>query len=347
MFKVVANIDLYSPLAEIDGAARRSEALGFDRISIPDVCHDGFVAAAIATQATQDIEIANSALVCFPRSPMTTAVAVWDLQAFSRGRYKLGLGPLVAPNIVQKYSTPWFPPAPRMREYVEAMHAIFRCWQYGEPLNHRGTYYQFTRQQAYIAPPAIEHPDIPLHLAAVGPNMAALAGEIADAVATHPTNTSPRFLREVLSTDIARGAARTGRDPQALGVIVSPLIATGSSSAEIAAAREGHRQMLATVFSTPNYWRSLDLFGWGDLGPRLRQMTRDGRWAEMAGQFTDEMVDAFVITAPWDELPAALREAYEGLATSIAFALPRHDRDDAMIARMVADLQGQPERALA
>ena len=140
---------------------------------------------------------------------------------------------------------------------------------------------------------------------------------------------------------IARGAARTGRDVETLGVIVSPLIATGTSTEEIAAEREVHREMLATVFSTPNYWRSLDLFGWGDLGPRLRQMTRDGRWAEMAALFTDEMMDAFVLCAPWDELAGRLRETYGGLATSIALALPRHDRDDALIARTVAELQGQ------
>jgi probable F420-dependent oxidoreductase len=346
MFKLIANLDFDTPLAEISSAAWRAEALGFDRISIPDVCHDGLMAATLAAQATQQIEIANSALVCFPRSPMTTAVAVWDLQAFSGGRYQLGLGPLVAPNIIQKYSTHWFPPAPRMREYVHAMQAIFRCWQHGEPLNYRGTYYQFSRQQAYTAPPPIDHPDIPLHLAAVGPNMAALAGEVADSVTTHPTNTSPRFLREKLFVDIAKGAARSGRKPETLGVIVNPLIATGGSSAEIAHARKQHRQMLATVFSTPNYWRSLELFGWGDLGPRLREMTRQGRWGEMAGLFTDEMVNAFVLTAPWDELPALLREAYGGLATALALTLPRQARDDAAIARVVAELRNEFGRAV-
>ena len=63
---------------------------------------------------------------------MTTAIAAWDLQELSEGRYRLGLGPLIAPNIIQKYSTAWSPPAPRMREYVAAIRAMFRSWQHGE-----------------------------------------------------------------------------------------------------------------------------------------------------------------------------------------------------------------------
>ena len=339
MFTLVANLDLHTPLSGVADAARRAEALGFDRVSIPDVCHDGLTAAAIAVGATNRIEIANSALVCFPRSPMTTAIAVWDLQAFSGGRYRLGLGPLVAPNIIQKYSTPWHPPAPRMREYVQAMRAIFRCWQTGEPLAFRGEYYQFLRQQAYIAPPPIEHPDIPLHLAAVGPHMTALAGELADAITTHPTNTSPRFIQEKMLPDLAKGAARTGRSTNDIGVIVNPLIATGSSSEEISRNREAHRQLLATILSTPNYWRSLDLFGWSSLGPALRQLTREGKWGEMRALLDDDVLDTFVISAPWSALAATIRATFGTCATHIGIALPQDSSSDASIASLLAELK--------
>jgi alkanesulfonate monooxygenase SsuD/methylene tetrahydromethanopterin reductase-like flavin-dependent oxidoreductase (luciferase family) len=91
--------------------------------------------AALATQATERITIATSALACFPRSPMTTGVAAWDLQQLSGERFRLGLGPLIAPIIKGKYSTDWVPPAPRMREYVQALHAIFDCWQNDVPSN--------------------------------------------------------------------------------------------------------------------------------------------------------------------------------------------------------------------
>ncbi len=338
MFKVIANLDLHTPLSEVADAARRAEALGFERLSIPDVCQDGLLAAAIAIGATQRIEIANSALVCFPRSPMTTAVAVWGLQDYSKGRYRLGLGPLVAANIVQKYSTPWHAPAPRMREYVLAMQAIFRCWQYGEPLRFEGKHYSFTRQQAYVAPPPIEHPEISLQLAAVGPRMISLAGELADAITAHPTNTSPRFIREIMQPELETGAVRTGRSAADVSVIVNPLIASGSSSVEIAQNRETQRQLLATILSTPNYWRSLKLFGHEELGPKLRQLTREGRWGEMSALLGDDLLDAFAFCAAWGELAGLLRESYRGVAAAIALPLPRDSANDAQIAPLVESL---------
>ena len=340
MFRVYANIDMHLPLAEIAAAARRAEAIGFDCVSIPDVCHDGLVAAAIAIGATERIQVANSALVCFPRSPMTTAVAVWDLQAYSSGRYRLGLGPLVAPNIIQKYSTPWYPPAPRMREYVRSMQAIFRCWQYGEKLDFRGKYYQFTRQQVFTAPPPIAHPDIPLHLAAIGPHMTALAGELADGISTHPTNTSPRYIREVMLANIERGARLTGRSRSDIEIIVNPMVATGTSDEAVQHQRARHRATLAILFSTPNYWPSLDLFGWNGLGERLRQMVREGRWSETASLFSDEMADIFVPAARYDELADILREQYGGLADAIGMGLPSDSADDGALARVVERLHG-------
>lgn len=318
MFKVVANLDMSTPLSGVAEMARKAEALGFDQISIPDATHDGLVAAAIAATATTRIEIANSALVCFPRSPMTTAVAAWDLQELSGGRYRLGLGSLVAPNIIQKYSTPWHPPVPRMREYVEAMTAIFRSWQYGETLAYKGEFYQFTRQQKYMAPPPIKHPDIPVHLAAVGPNMAALAGEIADAVSLHPSNTSSRFITECVQEDLARGARRVGRAASDIDIVVNPLIATGSTAGDIESSRAVQKQLLAVILSTPNYWRSLELFGWSEVGPALRQLTREGSWDRMENLITDEILEAFVITARMQDVPDVLAEQYRGIASCIA-----------------------------
>ena len=121
MFRVWASLDINAPLSDIADHARRAEAMGFEGVMAPDVMSDGFLVAQAAICATQRIRVATSALVCFPRSPMTTAVATWNLQALSGGRFHLGLGPLVRGNIIGKYSTPWTPPAPRMREYVRGL----------------------------------------------------------------------------------------------------------------------------------------------------------------------------------------------------------------------------------
>lgn len=340
MFKVWATVDIHLPLRDVADVARRAEAMGFDRIAIPDNVHDGLVAAAIAIQATRRIEIATSALVCFARSPMTTAVAAWDLQALSSGRFRLGLGPLVAPIILQKYSSPWSPPAPRMREYIQSLRAIFDCWQYGKPLDFRGTHYTFTRQQDFVRPPPIEHPDIPIHLAAIGPHMTALAGERAQGLMTHPTNSSPRYIQEVMRGNIDRGAQRTGRSGRDVALTVAPLCATGATRAAVLAQREKHRELLAILYSTPNYWPNLDLCGWGDRGALLKRLAKENRWSEMAPLITDEILDTMVPAAPYQELAGVLLERYRGLADAIALAMPKNPADDAALIPVIETLQG-------
>lgn len=340
MFRVWAGLDLYAPLAEIPALARRAEALGFDGLMAPDVMSDGFLVAQAAIVATQRIRVATSALVCFPRSPMTTAVAAWNLQALSGGRFHLGLGPLVRGNIIGKYSTPWTPPAPRMREYVQSLHALFDCWQNGTPLDYRGEHYQFTRMQDFVKPPPIEHPEIPIHLAGIGPNMTALAGEVADALVTHPTNAAPRYLRELALPRVELGAARVERSPDALRLIANPMLATGQDEAAARAQRERHREMMAILLSTPPYWPTLDLYGWRELGETLNGMVREQRWKEMPAMLSDEMMEVLLPCAPYAELGALLVDHYRGLADGICLALTGDASDDASLAGLIAELRG-------
>ncbi|MDP6979127.1 MAG: TIGR03617 family F420-dependent LLM class oxidoreductase [Myxococcota bacterium] len=339
MFQVWTSSGFFSGPAQIAREAVRAEAMGMDCFAVVDSVHDGLIGAALAAQATERIEIATSALACFPRSPMTTAVAAWDLQALSNGRFRLGLGPLIAPIIVGKYSTPWSPPAPRMREYVQGLRAIFDCWQNDAPLDYRGEHYRLTLQQEYSKPGRLEHPDIPIHLAAIGPHMTALAGELADAVVPHPTNSSGRYIREIMLENARRGAARVGRAIESLEVIANPLSAIGSSREAIAAQREAHRRTLANIFSTPNYWPSLDLFGWHDVGERLNALVREGRWDDMPKQLSDEMLDVFVPSGHHEEIADVLLEEFGDVARGIYLSLPDDPAEDSAVAAAVARLQ--------
>ncbi len=342
VFRIWLALDLELPLAEVADAARRAEALGADCVTIPDMAHDALLAAGAAVQATRRIEVATSAIVCFARSPMTVAVAAWDLQACSQGRFRLGLGPLVAPILTQKYGTQWHPPAPRMREYVACLRAIFACWQHDAPAAFEGRYYRFTRQNSYNKPPRIDHPAIPIHLAAIGPRMSALAGELATGVMAHPTNTSRRFLCERMLPQLARGAARSARTRADVEVVANPLCATGSTASALRRAREEQRALLAMLLSTPSYWPSLELFGWADRGEKLRQLVREKRFAELSATLDDEMVAAFLPSARWPELAGVLRDEYAGVADAIALALPRDPKHDAALGRVVEELRGSP-----
>jgi probable F420-dependent oxidoreductase len=338
--KVWHVLDIGTPLSEVANQAERAERLGFDVLALPDIIHDGLMAATLAVQATRDITIATSALIAFPRSPMTVAVAAWDLQALSGGRFVLGLGPQVRGNIVDRYSTPWTPPAPRMREYVQSIRAIFNRWQNGTPLRFEGEHYRFTRMQPFTSPPPIEHPDIPIILAGIGPNMTALAGELADGLFTHPTNASPRFLRERARPGLAKGAARQSeRKAGTTLLLANPMCATGRKAADVARRREEHREMMALLLSTPPYWQSLDLFGWEDVGGKLHSLTREGRWKDMTALVTDEMLDTLVPTAPWSDLGDLLAEQYTGLADAITLAMPADPEEDTEVAPVIERLK--------
>lgn len=344
MLEAWANLDLYTPLSRVADEARRIEAMGFDVLCVPDLVHDGIAAAALAIEATERIHVTTTALIAFPRSPMIVAVAAWDLMAMSGGRFSLGLGPQVRGNIVNRFSTPWTAPAPRMRDYVGAVRAIFACWQHGEPLDFESEHYRFDRMQPYTSPPPLErvsrgdHP-IRIRLAAIGPNMVALAGEIADGLHTHPTNACPRVLREHAARHLARGAERVGRRAEEVFVVANPLCATGRTTRAVETQREEQRQLMATLLSTPSYWPALELHGWRDHGERLHGLVREGRWDALADVVDDAMLDTFVPAAPYSELGALLAERYAGLACAVTLPVPVDPADDPLVRDAVAKLR--------
>jgi hypothetical protein len=123
-------------------------------------------------------------------------------------------------------------------------------------------------------------------------------------------------------------------------LFVNPLIATGGDAATVAASREKHRALLATLYSTPSYWPSLEVHGWRAVGERLNGLVRANRWGELADLISDEMLEALMVAAPYPELAVALRERWGGLADAYVLALPPADGDDAALARVVRDLRG-------
>jgi probable F420-dependent oxidoreductase len=336
-------MDQRTPLGEVEPFARRVELLGYDGLNVPDALHDGLLVAQAALRATRRLRVATSVLVCFPRSPMVVAIAAWDLQAVSGGRFELGLGTQVRGNIERRYSTPWSAPRQRMGEYVESLRAIWQCFQHGGPLRYEGRHYRFTRLQPFFNPGPIAQPAIPVLLGAVGPKMTELAGRVSDGLMTHPTHSSPRFLREVTRPALDAGAVDREQGPDPVPILAGPLVATGPDAAEVSLQREHARALLGFLYSTPAYWRSLELFGWREIGERLHRHSRAGRWSEMAGAIDDEMLDTLVPQAPYDAIAELLRADYAGLATRINFPVPTDPRHDQAAAHAIAALRGRSQ----
>jgi probable F420-dependent oxidoreductase len=339
VLEVFATMDQRLALAGVEAHARRAEALGCDGLCVPEAVHDGLLAAQAALRATTRLRVATAVLVAFARSPMATAMAAWDLAQLSGGRFELGLGSQVRGNLEGRYGVAWAAPAPRMREYVGALRAIFASFQTGAPLRFEGAHYRLTRLQAFFRPDPLASPVLPIALGGIGPAMTALAGEVADVLFSHPTNSSPRYLREAVRPRLAHGAARAGREPREIRLAASPLIACGRDAAGVARARENARRLLAFLFSTPAYAPSLALFGWQERGERLHALTREGRWDAMPGLIDDAMLDAFVPSAPYAELAGVLRAGYADCAERLCLPLPEDPAEDAAFAALVAQLK--------
>jgi probable F420-dependent oxidoreductase len=283
--------------------------------------------------------VATSVALAFPRSPTVVAYSAWDLQALSHGRFRLGLGTQVKGNVVGRFATPWAPPIRRMRDYVGALRAVWRCWQEGSPLRFESENYRLDRMQPFFNPGPIEHPEIPVLLGGVSPRMMALAGEIADGLMTHPTNTSPRFLREAARPALEGGARRAARNPTGIGLVASPFVASGATHESVALEREKIRQHLGFLYSTPQYRATLDLHGWHEVGERLHALTRAGQWGALTAEITDDMLDALVPSGTYDEIATVILEWFGGLATAIALRMPEDPRDDDRFAVIVAALR--------
>jgi probable F420-dependent oxidoreductase len=327
-------------LAKAGEDAKRAEALGYDGVVTPETGHDPFFPLVIAGEHTSKITLGTAVAICFPRSPMVTAQMAWDLQKFTGGRFLLGIGTQVKAHNVRRYSTPWDgPAAPRLREYIEMLRAIWDCWQTGSKPSYRGKHYQFTLMSPVFSPGPIDHPNIPIYISAVNPHNARLAGELCDGLRLHGFNT-PKYLQEVIMPAVEAGAAKAGRSIKDIDIAGLGFLITGRNSAELTANAAPVRRQIAFYASTPSYKPVLDVHGWGEVGNRLLEMSRRGEWAAMSELITDDMLEEFCTIATYDNLVPKVLKHYGGITTRAAFGIPaRSPEDETALRAMIQQLQ--------
>jgi probable F420-dependent oxidoreductase len=328
-------MDPTTPLLEVAAHAQRVERLGYDGLALAETVQDGFLLALLALEHTTRLSVATSVVLAFPRSPMLTAYDAWSLQRMSDGRFTLGLGSQVRGNIVGRFSVPWAPPVPRMREYVESLGAIFESFSNGGPLRYEGEHYRFTRLQPFFNPGPLpgDVPAPPIWLGGIGPGMVRLAGALAAGYETHPTNSGPDYLRAMARPALAEGAASARRTIDDIEIRVVPPIALSEQE------REARRAALAFLWSTPAYRPSLDLLDRGEVHERLHRLSLEGRWDEMAAVIDDDLLDRTSVTAPPDRIADVLLDRYRDLADSIVFPVPPDPSLDDQTATIIAALQ--------
>ncbi|MST33059.1 TIGR03617 family F420-dependent LLM class oxidoreductase [Acidimicrobiaceae bacterium USS-CC1] len=319
-------------LAGAADGARRAEEEGYAAVWGSETSHDPFLPLALAAEHTTRLELGTGIAVAFARNPMTVASTAWDLNAYSRGRFLLGLGSQIKPHIEKRFSMRWSHPAPRMREFVSAMRAIWACWQDGTPLQFRGEYYRHTLMTPFFSPPPNQYGAPRVFLAAVGPAMTRVAGEVADGLLVHGFTTA-RYLREVTLPAVEAGLAASGRSRAAFQLSYPIFVVTGDTDEQLAEAASGTRKQLAFYASTPAYRAVLDLHGWGEMQPALNALSKQGRWDDMADLIPQEVLDAFAVVGEPDEVPALITERVGELVDRVSLYTPYPVADD-VVARV-------------
>lgn len=323
------------------------EGVGYSGLVVEETKDDPFTLLTLAATATTRLQLGTSVAIAFPRSPTVTALSAWTLQKLSGGRFTLGLGTQVRGHIRRRYGLEWHPPGPWMRDYVRAVRAVWDCWQHGTRLDHRGEHYTLDLMVPLFDAGPIEHPDIPVHLAAVNPLMCAVAGEVADGVRPHPVCT-PSYIREVVLPAVRRGAGRSGRPLEEFRVCMKPLVATAATAEELGAKVRDARARIAFYASTPGYRRAFEHLGLGELADAARVLSRDRRWEELPALIDDDVLHEFVTVGTHDEIGDRLLERYRDVVTDIEFSVAVRDDDDRAtlrrLARLLQDADDRPAR---
>ena len=296
-------------LNQIPEYIKKMETQGYDGVGTAEMNHDPFFPLLLAAEHSEKIELATGIAVAFARSPMILANLGHDLNAYSRGRFTLGLGSQIRPHITKRFSMQWGAPAPQMRELVLAMRAIWANWYEGEPLRFEGKYYNHTLMTPAFTPQDKQYGPPRVTLAAVGPIMTEVAGEVADGLIIHPFS-NEKYIREVTLPAVERGLAKSGRSRGDFEISYTPFIISGKNEETFEKEKLAARNRMAFYGSTPAYKNVLGVHGWGEMQPELNGMSKQGKWQEMGELITDEMLNVFGIVDEPGNIVAEFKSRY-------------------------------------
>jgi len=303
-------------LKDFPEAAKRAEKLGYDGITMLELTVPPTLSAVASAMNTTRIDLLTGIFVAFPRSPMATAYDAWSVQSLSNGRFQLGLGAQTKSHLTRRWSVESLPPVPRMREYVESMRAIWDCWQNRTRLAYEGEHYQFSMMIPYYDPGPIDHPHVPVYLAAINKFMCRLTGEVADGHIPGDPVTYKWFC-EMMLPNLEIGAKRAGRALKDIDLGGHGFIGCAKTEAGLEAVRKRLRERVALYASTPEYRPMLEMHGWENKFSAFIELAREGKWEEMGDHVTDEMLDEYTIVGRPEEVPQKLAARFGGVTQRV------------------------------
>jgi probable F420-dependent oxidoreductase len=327
-------------LHEAAAVAKAAEEIGFAALWANETKHDPFVPMTLAAAATSRMLLGTGVAIAFARSPTVMAHAAWDLASLSAGRFVLGVGTQVKAHIQRRFGMPWDPPVPKLREYVQAMRALWQSWQEGAPLRTEGRFYRLSLMSPFFNPGPIAHPEIPVYIAGVNALLCRLCGEIAQGFHAHPFHTVPYLISSVLP-NLERGLRSAGRPRDAVQVYAPVFVAPGDTAEEVRTGVERARGEIAFYASTPSYAVVLRAHGWDDVAGRLQKLAAERRWSELSAQVPETMLDAVLLRGAWEDVGHQLRARYAGVLDRLACYRPFRTSEVAQWRRLAAAFHGR------
>ncbi|MGH9109622.1 MAG: LLM class flavin-dependent oxidoreductase [Acidimicrobiales bacterium] len=305
-------------IEEFVAASAAAEAAGYERVWANELHRSPFVQLAPTATATTTVGIGTAVALAFVRSPLTTALAALDLDELSGGRFVLGLGSGVARLNEDWHHVPFGKPVPHLRETVTLVRKFVAGAHLGERIVFDGDY-ESADLRGFERPFPPVRDRIPIYLAAVGPALTALAGEVGDGWIAHEL-CSPHYVGSVALPKLETGLRRARRHRGDLQVVASACCVVDDDRA---AAKRAGAQLVAFYASVKTYEAFFELHGFGAQAAEIREHFRRGDAAAMADSCPADMVDAFLFAGTADDVRAALT-AYEGIADEVKLSPPTH-----------------------
>ena len=274
----------------------QAEKNGFEAVWVPEGGgRDSLTSLATIAMKTDALKLGTGILPIFARTPTNTAMGAAGMAAVSDGRFLLGLGVGHAPTVESRDGIPFNQPMTRMRETIQIIKALLS----GEEVNFTGKQFKITGASMGAATPKTK---VPIYIAALGPQMLEMVGELADGVLMNWTAVD--YLGEAIG-HIKRGAEKAGRDPNEIDIAGYVRVAVGDNLTE---SRVSLRRQVARYASNPFYRNFFAQTGFDKEMSAAAAALADGNLDKAADSITEEMQDQVAIVGTVEECRAALEK---------------------------------------
>lgn len=318
------------------------QSAAVDVIADSEVRRDPFLTAAMLSTTTDQVALASAVTIAFARSPMVVAYGARNLNEMSHGRFRLGVGTQVKRHVLRRFGARWESPGPMLRDYLQVLRDIWSAWEHSIPLAHESAHYTID----LMTPEFDLGPDpfgpIPIEVAAVNKFNVGVAASLGDAIRLHAFSTPEFVRRSVVPTLVEAAMASPRGADRPFDIIGGGFVATAADEEGVESQRAAARRRIAFYGSTRTYLAVLETHGWAELGTDLRALADAGRWEDMADIVPDEVLDEFVTSGTYDQIPPLIASRYGATLTRVQVPCPPADADWDAFGSMIERLHTIP-----